>query len=45
MEGASLVPMNYLDKMLEMDCLGSESVLMQSSQVDHERDVAKPGGA
>ena len=42
---ATLVPMNDLDKRLERCCLGSEGVHLQSSQVDHGRDVAKPGGA
>ena len=44
MGGASLVPMNHLDKTLERDCLGCEGVLLQSSQVDHGHGVAKPGG-
>ena len=41
---ASLVLMNGLDKRLERDCLGSEGVLLQSSQMDHGCGVAKPGG-
>ena len=45
MGGTSLVPMNDLDKRLEIGCLGSEGVLLQSSQVDHGHGVAKPGGA
>ena len=45
MGGTSLVPMNDLDKRLERGCLGSEGVLLQSSQVDHGHGVAKPGGA
>ena len=32
-------------KRLERDCLGSEGVLLQSSQVDHGHGMAKPGGA
>ena len=44
--GTSLVPMNGLHKKLERGCIGSEGVLhLQSSQVDHGRGVAKPGGA
>ena len=42
--GASLVPMNDLDKRIERDYLGSEGVLLQSSQVDHGHGVAKSGG-
>ena len=45
MGGTTLVPMNHLDKTLEMECLGSEGVLLQSSQVDCGHGVAKPGGA
>ena len=45
MGGASLVLMNHLDKTLERDCLGSEGVLLQSSQVDRGHGVAKSGGA
>ena len=44
MGGASLVPVNHLDKTLETDCLGSEGVLLQSSQVDCGHGVCKPGG-
>ena len=44
MGGASLVPMNHLDKTLETDCLGSEGVVLQSSQVVYGHGVAKPGG-
>ena len=44
MGGASLVTMNHLDKTLETDCLGSEGVHLQSSQVDCGHGVAKPGG-
>ena len=44
MGGASLVPMNHLDKTLETDCLGSEGVHLQSSQVDCGHCVAKLGG-
>ena len=45
MGGASLVPMNDLDKRLERGCLGSEGVLLQSSHVDYGHGVAKPDGA
>ena len=44
MGGASLVPVNRLDKTLETDYLGSEDVLLQSSQVNCGHGVAKPGG-
>ena len=44
MGGASLVPMNHLDKTLETVYLGSEGVLLQSSQVNCGHGVAKPGG-
>ena len=40
----SLVPMNHLDKTLETDYLGSEGVVLQSSQVDRGHGVAKPDG-
>ena len=43
-DGASLVLMNGLDKRLERDCHGCDCVLLQSSQMDHGRGVAKPGG-
>ena len=44
MRGASLVPMNHLDKTLETDCLRSEGVVLQYSQVVHGHGVAKPDG-
>ena len=40
-----LLPMNDLDSRLERGFLGSEGVLLQSSQVDHGCGMAKPGGA
>ena len=36
--------MNHLDKTLETDYLGSEGVVLQSSQVDRGHGVAKPDG-
>ena len=39
------MPINHLDKTLERDCLGSEGVLLQSSQMDRGHAVAKSGGA